>query len=172
MRETDPTDTPIEIDPAHFRSVLGHYPTGVCVVSGWREPGSAAGLAIGTFTSVSLDPPLVGFCPDKRSSSWPLMRRSGRFCVNVLGADQHALSRKFATRGVDKFHGVSHSLSKHGLPVLDGVVAAIECDIAAEHDAGDHLFVIGRVLSLEILRPAAPLLYFKGSYGTFTALDH
>ena len=170
MRTTEPTDTPIEIDPAHFRSVLGYYPTGVSVVTGWREENRAVGLAIGTFTSVSLDPPLVGFCPDKRSSSWPLMRRTGRFCVNVLGADQVDLSRKFSARGEDKFHGVSHSLSKHGLPVLDGVVASIECDISAEHDAGDHLFVIGRVLSLEILRPAAPLLFFKGDYGTFSAL--
>ena len=170
MRTTEPTDTPIEIDPAHFRSVLGHYPTGVSVVTGWREKDRAVGLAIGTFTSVSLDPPLVGFCPDKRSSSWPLMRRTGRFCVNVLGADQVELSHKFSARGKDKFHGVSHSLSKHGLPVLDGVVASIECDISAEHDAGDHLFVIGRVLSLEILRPAAPLLFFKGDYGTFCAL--
>ncbi|MGH6658064.1 MAG: flavin reductase family protein, partial [Sphingomicrobium sp.] len=92
------------------------------------------------------------------------------FCVNVLGADQIELSRKFSTRGLDRFHGVSHDLSRHGLPVLDGVVAAIECAISAEHDAGDHLFVIGRVLSLEILRPAEPLLYFKGKYGTFSAL--
>ena len=167
---TEPKDSFLEIDPAQFRSVLGHYPTGVCVVTGKPEGDRAAGLVIGTFTSVSLDPPLVGFCPDKRSSSWPLMRRTGRFCVNVLGADQVDLSRKFSARGEDKFHGVSHSLSKHGLPVLDGVVASIECDISAEHDAGDHLFVIGRVLSLEILRPAAPLLFFKGDYGTFSAL--
>lgn len=167
ISETVPTATAIEIDPAHFRSVLGHYPTGVCVVTGWRQQGSAAGLAIGTFTSVSLDPPLVGFCPDKRSTSWPLMRRTGRFCVNVLGADQLDLAHKFSTRGEDKFNGVSHGVSVHGLPVLDGVVAAIECDIAAEHDAGDHMFVIGRVLSLETLRSAPPLLFFKGRYGTF-----
>ncbi len=170
MHDVDPIDTAIEIDPAHFRSVLGHYPTGVCVVTGWRAPGSAAGLAVGTFTSVSLNPALVGFCPDKRSSSWPLMRQSGRFCVNVLGADQLDLSHKFSSRGADKFNGVSHGLSKLGLPVLDGIVAVIECEIASEVEAGDHMFVLGRVLSLDILRPAAPLLFFKGRYGTFTAL--
>lgn len=169
---TAPTtsDTLIEIDPSHFRSVLGHYPTGVSVVSGWREKDHAAGLAIGTLTSVSLDPPLVGFCPDKRSGSWPLMRRFGRFCVNVLGADQLDLCEKFATPGADKFDGVSHRLSAHGLPILNGVIASIECDIAAEHDAGDHHFVIGRVLALDILRPGDPLLFFKGAYGTFRAL--
>jgi len=164
------TDTLIEIDPAHFRSVLGHYPTGVCVVSGWRGENDAAGLAIGTFTSVSLNPALVAFCPDKNSGSWPLMRRHGRFCVNVLGADQIELCHRFAARGPDKFHGVSHRLSAHGLPLLDGVVAAIECDIADEYEGGDHTIVVGRVLALEILRPGDPLLFFKGQYGTFTPL--
>ena len=169
MAERDHSDTLIEIDPAHFRSVLGHYPTGVSVVTGWRSEGEAAGLAIGTFTSVSLIPPLVGFCPDRRSTSWPLMRRFGRFCVNVLGADQIELCNRFAARGPDKFHGVSHSVSAHGLPVLDGIVAAIECGIEAEHEAGDHSFVIGRVIALDILRPGDPLLFFKGRYGTFVA---
>ena len=160
----------IEIDPTYFRSVLGHYPTGVSVVTGWREEGDAAGLAIGTFTSVSLDPPLVGFCPAKKSGSWPLMRRFGRFCVNVLGADQLDLCEKFAAPGADKFEGVSHRLSEHGLPVLDGIIAAIECEIAAEHEAGDHHVVIGRVIALDILRAAAPLLFFQGKYGTFETL--
>ena len=162
--------TTIEIDPTHFRSVLGHYPTGVSVVTGWREEGDAAGLAIGTFTSVSLDPPLVGFCPAKKSGSWPLMRRHGRFCVNVLGADQLDLCEKFAAPGAAKFEGVSHRLSANGLPVLDGIIAAIECEIAAEHDAGDHHVVIGRVLALDTLRVAAPLLFFQGKYGTFEHL--
>ncbi|MEO6432935.1 MAG: flavin reductase family protein [Sphingomicrobium sp.] len=162
-----PLGTMIEIDPAHFRSVLGHYPTGVSVVTGWYDTDRAAGLAIGTFTSVSLDPPLVGFSPAKQSGSWPKMRRFGRFCVNVLGADQLDLCEKFAAPGADKFEGVSHRLSEHGLPVLDGIIAAIECDIADEHDAGDHHVVIGRVIALDILRKAAPLLFFQGRYGTF-----
>lgn len=170
MEDTERLGTMIEIDPAYFRSVLGHYPTGVSVVTGWRGEGEAAGLAIGTFTSVSLDPPLVGFCPAKRSGSWPLMRRFGRFCVNVLGADQLDLCEKFAAPGADKFEGVSHRLSAHGLPVLDGIIAAIECEIAAEHEAGDHHFVIGRVIALDILRAAAPLLFFQGKYGTFDTL--
>lgn len=167
MDDARPLATRIEIDPAHFRSVLGHYPTGVSVVTGWRGAGDAAGLAIGTFTSISLDPPLVGFCPAKRSGSWPLMRQFGKFCVNVLGADQLDLCEKFAAPGADKFEGVSHRTSAHGLPVLDGIIAAIECQIAAEHDAGDHHIVIGRVLALDILRAGDPLLFFKGKYGTF-----
>lgn len=170
MSDTSPLETLIEIDPDHFRSVLGHYPTGVSVVSGWRTEGVAAGLAIGTFTSVSLEPALVGFCPAKRSSSWPMMRRFGSFCVNVLGADQRALCETFATPGVDKFEGVPHRVSAKGLPVLEGIIAAIECDVAAEHEAGDHHVVIGKVVALDILRPGDPLLFFRGSYGTFEAL--
>lgn len=163
-------DTLIEIDPDHFRSVLGHYPTGVSVVSGWREEGRAAGLAIGTFTSVSLEPALVGFCPAMRSGSWPLMRRFGRFCVNVLGADQLDLCERFAAPGAGKFDGVPHRVSASGLPVLEGIIAAIECDIAAEHEAGDHHVVIGRVIALDILRSGDPLLFYRGAYGTFDAL--
>ena len=170
MADTPPHATMIEIDPSHFRSVLGHYPTGVSVVTGWRGEGEAAGLAIGTFTSISLDPPLVGFCPAKLSGSWSQMRRHGRFCVNVLGADQLDLCQQFAAPGADKFEGVSHRVSERGLPVLDGIIAAIECEIAAEHEAGDHHVVIGRVLALDILRVADPLLFFKGRYGTFETL--
>ncbi len=160
----------IEIDPNEFRSVLGHYPTGVCVVTGQPEGGRASGLVIGTFTSVSLDPPLVGFFAGKWSSSWPRMRSSGRFCVNVLGADQLDLAHRFSAPADDKFEGVSHSLSSNGLPILDGVVAAIECELADERDAGDHMMVLGRVIALDILRAADPLLHFRGDYGTFRPL--
>lgn len=162
--------TVVEIDQSHFRSVLGHYPTGVCVVTGRTDGHTAAGLVIGTFSSVSLDPPLVGFYPAVASRSWERIRADGQFCVNVLGADQIELSHKFAARGGDKFEGVSHRTSPHGLAVLDNVVATIECDIIDEREAGDHTMVLGRVLALDILRSADPLLFFRGQYGTFTPL--
>lgn len=167
----NPDTTYIDIDPARFRSVLGHYPTGVCVVTGGREGERAAGLVIGSFTSVSLDPPLVGFFAGKWSTSWPQIRDTGRFCVNVLGADQLELAHRFSAPAHDKFAGVSHSASRHGLPVLDGAVAAIECAVEDERDAGDHLMVLGRIIALDILRSADPLLFFRGQYGTFTPLD-
>lgn len=167
----DPGATLIDIDPARFRSVLGHYPTGVCVVTGQADGGRAAGLVVGSFTSVSLDPPLVGFFVGNWSISWPLIRKSERFCVNVLGADQLELAHRFSAPADDKFAGVSHSTSRHGLPVLDGAVAAIECRVEDEREAGDHVMVLGRIIALDILRTADPLLYFRGQYGTFTALD-
>jgi len=95
----------IEIDPAVFRQVLGSYPTGVCAITALGPDGQPVGMVVGTFTSVSLDPPLVGFLPDKNSSTWPLIEGAGRFCVNALGADQQATCRSLAARGPDKFAG-------------------------------------------------------------------
>jgi flavin reductase (DIM6/NTAB) family NADH-FMN oxidoreductase RutF len=165
------TDIRVEIDPGHFRSVLGNYPTGVCVITGVSHDGEAAGLVVGSFTSVSLDPPLVAFFPDRASSSWPLVRAGGYFCVNVLADDQIELCRRFASRGGDKFAGTSHRMSDRGIPLLDGVVAHIECAIADEIDAGDHTIVLGRVETLAVERAAGPLLFFKGAYGRFAAAD-
>ena len=172
MADPPSSDTTyIDIDPARFRSVLGHYPTGVCVVTGCPEGDRAVGLVVGSFTSVSLDPPLVGFFAGNWSTSWPLIRKSSRFCVNVLGSDQLELAHRFSRPHEDKFAGVSHTTSRHGLPVLDGAVAAIECEVADERHAGDHVMVLGRVIALDILRTADPLLFFRGRYGTFSPLD-
>lgn len=169
MRDND--DTVVEIDPGHFRTVLGHYPTGVCVVTGCDLEGKASGLVVGSFTSVSLSPPLVAFFPDKSSSSWPQVRACGHFCVNVVGADQLELCKQFASRGGDKFTGVAHRMSPRGMPVLDDVVAYIECTLEDEIDAGDHTIAVGRVQHLEVTRGQDPLLFFKGRYGKFVELD-
>jgi flavin reductase (DIM6/NTAB) family NADH-FMN oxidoreductase RutF len=167
------------IDAAAFRQVLGHYPTGVAAITAYEgdhaknDQGRAApvGMVVGTFTSVSLDPPLVGFLPDKSSTSWPKVEAAGHFCVNVLAADQGALCRQLAGKG-DKFAGVDLSRSLHGLPVLAGVIAAIECRIHAVVDAGDHWFVLGRVLAMDVMRTDAdPMLFFKGKYGGFAGLN-
>lgn len=157
-------------DPTRFRSVLGHYPTGVCVVTGCGKDGELSGLVVGSFTSVSLDPPLVAFFPDKGSTSWPKVRACGHFCVNVLGEDQVELCRVFASKGGDKFRDIPLSVSKHGMPVLDGVVASIECDIHQEIDAGDHTIVLGRVLDLQTERDIRPLVFYKGAYGRIELL--
>jgi|UniRef100_UPI0035CC7927 3-hydroxy-9,10-secoandrosta-1,3,5(10)-triene-9,17-dione monooxygenase reductase component len=160
-----------EIDGATFRRVLGHYPTGVCVVTAIDADGVASGMVVGSFTSVSLAPPLVAFFPDKSSTSWPKIERAGRFCVNVLASDQRDLCRRFASKAEDKFDGLSHRVSANGSPVLDDVVAWIDCTLDAVHEAGDHFIVLGRVHELDIARPDQPLLFFRGQYGNFTPLD-
>lgn len=156
-------------DSAEFRRVLGHYPTGVTVVTG-VENGSPAGLAIGSFGSVSLDPPLVMFCPGKSSNSWPTIQASGSFCVNVLADDQAAVSSLFAGRDPDKFAGVAWSTRATGSPVIDGCLAWIDCTIETVHEGGDHWIVVGRVADLGVGRAdSGPLIFFKGGYGAVTA---
>ena len=160
-----------EIDGATFRRVLGHYPTGVCIVTARDTDGEASGMVVGSFTSVSLDPPLVAFFPDKGSTSWPRIERAGRVCVNVLASDQGDLCRRFAAKGGDKFAGLVHNPSANGSPVLDNVVAWVDCTLHAVHEAGDHFIVLGRVLELDIARADQPLLFFRGQYGGFAAHD-
>lgn len=158
-------------DSATFRRVLGHYPTGVCVVTAVEADGAPTGMVVGSFTSVSLDPPLVAFFPDRKSTSWPRIEKVGKFCVNVLGSDQQPLCRQFAASGADKFAGVSHRVSANGSPILDGVVAWIDCTLDVVHEAGDHYIVLGRVIALEVDRPTSPLLFFQGGYGAFAQLS-
>lgn len=162
MSGTD-SDHP-QIDQAHFRKVLGHYATGIGVVTAIGEGDELLGMAVTSFVSVSLDPPLVAFCPDKGSSTWPKIERAGHFCVNLLAHDQEAACRSFATRGADKFAGIQHSVSLHGLPVIDGALASIECDIHKVIEAGDHYLVLGRVLALEADEDRDPLLFFRSRY--------
>jgi flavin reductase (DIM6/NTAB) family NADH-FMN oxidoreductase RutF len=159
------------IDPKRFRQVLGQFPTGVAVVTGLDPDGKPAGMAVGSFTSVSLDPPLVAFLPDKSSTSWPRIEGSGVFCVNILGAEQESVCRAFAVKGGEKFAELGWQPAGSGSPVLDGVLAWIDCDIEVVHEAGDHYIVIGRVRDLDIANPSLPLVFFQGGYGRFTSLS-
>lgn len=154
------------IDPAAFRKVLSSYPTGVCVVTA-MDDGKPAGMVVGSFTSVSLDPPLVGFFPDKSSTSWPLIEKAGRFCVNVLASDQGEVCRAVAAKGAEKFVGVEYVISDHDLPVIADSIAAIECSLYSVTEAGDHWFVLGRVLRMESVREDDPMLFHRGRYGSF-----
>ena len=162
------TDT--AIDPNLFRQVLGGYPTGVCVVTALDADGKPAGMVIGSFTSVSLDPPLVGFFPDKGSSSWPKIEKAGQFCVNVLGSDQQDVCMKVAGKGPDKFAGVDYALTGEGLPVIANSLLVIECGLYSVTEAGDHWFVLGVVRKLEATRDEDPMLFHRGRYGGFAEL--
>ena len=157
-------------DPRHFRRVLGHFPTGVVVVTSHDHNGGPLGMTVGSFTSVSLSPPLVAFLPGKQSRTAPKILRTGRFCVNVLGAHQEAECRSFAGGGDRKFDGIDWTPSPSGLPRLDGAVAWIECTVEVVHGAGDHDIVIGRVTSLDVASPSSPLLFHRGDYGSFAPL--
>ncbi|CAM4001026.1 Flavin reductase (DIM6/NTAB) family NADH-FMN oxidoreductase RutF [Novosphingobium lubricantis] len=152
------------IDPRHFRNVLGTWPTGVCVITAIDNEGLRHGMVVGSFSSISLDPPLVGFFPDKRSSTWPKVEAAGRFCVNVLGADQMDLCERFAARGEDKFNELAHGTTPSGQPLLDNALAWIDCRIERVEDIGDHLLVVGAVDALDRREDGTPLLFFRGGY--------
>ena len=160
----------IVTDAATFRHILGHYPTGVCAITGTQKDGIPAAMIVGSFTSVSLDPPLVAFFPDKGSSSWPKIEACDGFCVNVLADDQEGLCRTLASKDPGKFDGVAHRLSERGAPILDGALAWIDCSFHAIHEAGDHFIVLGEVHALDIHHPGAPLLFHKGRYGKVASL--
>jgi flavin reductase (DIM6/NTAB) family NADH-FMN oxidoreductase RutF/DNA-binding IclR family transcriptional regulator len=149
-----------------FRRVLGHYPTGVAVVTARQHDGTPVGMVVGTFTSVSLDPPLVGFLPDRSSTSWPLIRAAGRFCVNVLSADQEQVCRAFVTKAADRFELHTVADAGSGSPLLGGTALWVDCDIESVIEAGDHDVVIGRVRDLGVPETAGlPLLFVRGGYG-------
>jgi 3-hydroxy-9,10-secoandrosta-1,3,5(10)-triene-9,17-dione monooxygenase reductase component len=151
-----------------FRDVLGRFASGVTVVTA-ISGGAPVGLTCQSFSSVSLNPPLVVFIPAKTSRAWPMIQRSGRFCVNFLAEGQAELSNQMASRGVDKFEGISWTPSEQtGSPILEGTLGYVDCRIQSAHEAGDHYVVIGRVLDLGIAddEPDKPLLFYQGKYTT------
>jgi flavin reductase (DIM6/NTAB) family NADH-FMN oxidoreductase RutF/DNA-binding IclR family transcriptional regulator len=126
-------------------------------------------MAVGSFTSVSLDPPLVAFFADKGSTTFPEIEASRSFCVNVLGAHQEQTCRKFSRSGSDRFEGIKWQPSPTGSPILEDVVAWIDCDIDSIQEAGDHYLAVGRVRALDTGSPSLPLMFLRGGYGEFSS---
>lgn len=156
-------------DQMRFRETLGHFPTGVVLVTAVIPTGEPVGMVVGSFTSVSLDPPLVAYLPAKTSSSYAKLRMSDRFCVNVLSAEQEDICRHFASRTSDKFASVPWKPAPSGSPIIDGAVAWIDCSTWTVYEGGDHYIVLGKVEALDVVTPVAPLLFFQGGYGRFTS---
>jgi 3-hydroxy-9,10-secoandrosta-1,3,5(10)-triene-9,17-dione monooxygenase reductase component len=154
------------ITATELRRVCAAWPTGVSVVTSLTADDQPVGMAVNSFTSLSLEPPLVLFCPARRSTTYPHVAQHGRFAINVLAAGQCRESAAFAVSGGDKFAGVEWS-TQFGLPVLTGVAAVLFCAIYQVHDGGDHEIVIGRVESA-VRSDRAPLVFHDGG---FTMLD-
>lgn len=172
MKTKEPEATVTSIDLSHFRKVLGQYPTGVVVVTAFSPTDEVLGMTVGSFTSVSLDPPLVAFLPSKASRSWKALRESGgRYCVNILGSDQEDVCRNVAMRKEDKFRDIEWQVTQHGNPRISGAVAHIDCEVEAIHDSGDHDIVVARVVDLDLHNSSYPLLFFRGGYGSFQPLS-
>ncbi|TSD95720.1 flavin reductase family protein [Skermania sp. ID1734] len=160
------------MDARTFRNVLGQFCTGVTIITTTAEDGAPIGFACQSFAALSLDPPLVLFCPTKQSRSWSEIAENGRFCVNVLAENQQETCARFGSREPDKFAGIPWHPSPLGSPIIEGALAHIDCTVATVHDGGDHFVVFGRVQSLSEAASAAvsdskvqrPLLFYRGQY--------
>ncbi|MFE6158760.1 flavin reductase family protein [Streptomyces sp. NPDC056486] len=161
-------DTAPDFDAARFRDVLGRFCSGITIVTASLD-GHLTGLTCQSFTSLSLDPPLVAFAVGVTSRSYPTIREAGRFAVSILAEDQAELATAFAHSGGDKFAGVRWRHEVTGAPVLDGTAGHVECELVEEYPIGDHLLVVGRVVALAGHPDAAPLLFFRGSFGALSA---
>lgn len=155
-------------DATQFRHVLGHVPTSVAIVTAMSR-GRPVGVTVGSFGSVSLDPPLVNFFIDRSSRTWPQLNESSTFTVNILGADHAHLCRAFSRRGADRFEGVAWELSDVGNPVLEDATVALDCTRYKVDVLGDHVQVVGRVDAMRLRTAGLPLVFYRGDFLHFGA---
>lgn len=151
-------------DARSFRDALGRFATGVAFVTAAPE-GAPAGLIVNSLTSVSLDPPMISFCPARSSLTWSRMRRARRFAVNVLGRQHQPFAIRATAVGADRFAGLDWELGRGDAPLLTDALATLECEIVAEHPAGDHWIVLGRIDNLRTSPGKDPLVFFAGAFG-------
>ena len=165
MAQPAPAPAPPAPDARSFRDALGRFATGVVFVTAAPD-GEPAGLIVNSLTSVSLEPPLVSFCPSRSSLTWSRMRRTRRFGVNVLGQRHERFVARATPAGADRFAGLDWEHGRSGVPLLTDALASLECEIVAEHPAGDHWIVVGRVDNLLTSPSEDPLLFFAGAFDT------
>lgn len=154
----------MDIDQRSFRNAMGCFPTGVTVVTALTPGGAPVGVTVSSFTSLSLDPPLVLFCLDRRTQSLDAFEKGTFFAIHVLAEDQRDVSMRFSSRSPDKWSGVSWKPSPEGVPLLDGCLTRLECRREVVHEGGDHLILVGRVIRLDYAQGGRPLVYFRGAY--------
>jgi flavin reductase (DIM6/NTAB) family NADH-FMN oxidoreductase RutF len=153
----------VAIDKSELRRVMGHFATGVTVITTRDESGHPFGLTANAVTSVSLTPPLILVCVDKSADTYPYFERSKVFAVNILSDTQEGVSRRFATTGIEKFEGIGYHRTETGCAVLDDAVGHMDCRIVDSYDAGDHTIYMGEVLSADA-NDVPPLLFYRGGY--------
>jgi flavin reductase (DIM6/NTAB) family NADH-FMN oxidoreductase RutF len=151
------------IDKNQLRQVMGHFATGVTIITTFNKDGQMHGLTANAFTSVSLEPPLLLISVDKKAESYPAFEESKVFTVNILADEQEALSRKFAVSGGNKFEGVAYRRGANGAAILDGTLAHIECTLYGAYEGGDHSLYLGEIQEAEV-REGKPLVFYRGGY--------
>jgi len=151
------------IDARELRNIMGHFVTGVTVITTRDIDGKPFGLTANAFSSLSLEPPLVLICVDKKVDCYACFEGSQVFAVNFLSEEQEHLSRRFATKGIEKFDGVPYKTGECGIPLLEGAMGYIECKLISGYDGGDHTIYVGEILDA-MASGERPLLFFKGKY--------
>lgn len=151
------------IDSQQLRNVMGHFATGVTVITTKDKTGKPFGLTANAFTSLSLNPPLALICIDKKVQCYYCFDESKVFAANILNEGQEQLSRRFATKGIEKFGGIKWHTGMNGLPLLDDAIGYIECEIVKSYDGGDHTVYVGEVVNATAAGDR-PLVFFKGKY--------
>ncbi len=147
-----------------FRNICGCFTTGVCVVAGSLNNGSYIGITINSFSSVSLDPPLVLFCLDKKNLNFDAFSMNKHFTINILTEDQEKISNNFAMQSKDKFKNIDYDISINNSPILKNCLGTIECLMHAVHEGGDHQIIVAQVTNISCNDDAKPLVYYKGKY--------
>lgn len=155
--------TPTLVDPSTFRATLGRFASGITVVTARDAEGRDVGMTVSAFSSLSLTPPLILVCIDHAASVGPVLQHCETFAVNILGEDQEPISRRFAEKDVDRFQGVGVTRGLHGIALLDGAIAHLECRVQSRYREGDHTILIGAVEEAAV-HEGHPLLYFRGGY--------
>ena len=159
-----PAPAELRREARSFRDAIGRFATGVAFVTAAPD-GEPAGLIVNSLTSVSLEPPLVSFCPSRSSLTWSRMRRTGCFAVNILGGQHEPFAKRATPAGANRFAGIDWELGGTGAPLLTDALASFECEIVAEHPTGDHWIVVGQVNDLHISPATDPLIFFAGAFG-------
>jgi flavin reductase (DIM6/NTAB) family NADH-FMN oxidoreductase RutF len=153
-----------EPTPADLKRAFGSFATGVAVIGARGMNGEMAGMTANSLTSVSMNPPLVLFCPARSLAAFNVYKTAAYFSVSILGEQCEAVSNHFARSGIDKWKAIPHGIGPSGCPYLDNAIAVMECEVEAQHPAGDHLIVLGRVRRLMISAVGGPLIFFRSSY--------
>ena len=158
------------MDAREIRHVMGHFATGVTIVTTKDKAGVPTGITANAFSSLSLNPPLVLVCIDKKANCYDCFEDSRVFAVNLLGEHQEHLANRFATKGIEKFQDAAWHMSDNGIPVLDETIGHIECTVTQGYDGGDHTIYLGEVIHAQAAGDR-PLLFFKGKYARLPGAD-
>lgn len=166
MSTPTPGENQAIIDPAEFRRILGHFASGVVIVTATSDD-RPVGMTAQTFSSLSLDPPLVMFAPARTSTTWPHIKSVGHFAINVLNRNQHDLGTSFARSGGNKFGAVDWTAGVNGSPLLEGCLAYLECSLRSVYDGGDHEIAVGEVVGARADSEHNPLVFYRSGFGDF-----